>query len=219
MAAGPNGIFLAEDSHQRIYGQRLVLSRFGISTRGRASKRLTLNYRTTQEVLNYAVRMLEGETWVDSEGAEDSTQQYRSARSGPQPHIIPAATEAKEIAKVANAIKEWNPDGDNVRVGVLARTQRKAKEVEAALSEQGITLNNNVRVMTMHSAKGLEFTHVALMGVNNTVLPLPYVLNGLDTPEKDDFLQRERALLYVAASRARDQLLITYSGAKSTLLP
>ncbi|WP_411431488.1 UvrD-helicase domain-containing protein, partial [Cutibacterium acnes] len=40
---GPNDIFIAEDSHQRIYGHRLVLSRYGIMTRGR-SRRLTLNY-------------------------------------------------------------------------------------------------------------------------------------------------------------------------------
>lgn len=39
---GPNDIFIAEDAHQRIYGQRLVLSRFGIKTQGR-SRKLTLN--------------------------------------------------------------------------------------------------------------------------------------------------------------------------------
>ncbi|MGO1472618.1 MAG: UvrD-helicase domain-containing protein, partial [Flaviflexus sp.] len=83
-AEGPNDVFIAEDAHQRIYGQQYVLSRFGISTRGRASRRLTLNYRTTRETLDYAVRILDGD-WIDAEGEIDSTDQYRSARSGPKP--------------------------------------------------------------------------------------------------------------------------------------
>lgn len=58
--------------------------------------------------------------------------------------------------------------------------------------------------MTMHNAKGLEFTHVILLDVN---------------AEADEALQRERALLYVAASRARDMLLVSVVGEASELLP
>ena len=52
-------LFIAEDSHQRIYGQRVVLSQFGIRIVGR-SQRLTLNYRTTAQNLAYAITVLEG---------------------------------------------------------------------------------------------------------------------------------------------------------------
>ena len=36
VAPGPNDLFIAEDSHQRIYGQRIVLSRYGIKITGRS---------------------------------------------------------------------------------------------------------------------------------------------------------------------------------------
>lgn len=62
---GANDVFIAEDSHQRIYGHRLVLSRFGFETRGRA-RRLTLNYRTTAQNLAWAVGVLEGATSLTS---------------------------------------------------------------------------------------------------------------------------------------------------------
>jgi superfamily I DNA/RNA helicase len=73
--------------------------------------------------------------------------------------------------------------------------------------------------MTMHRAKGTEFSDVLLFGVGASSLPNPSVLNGLSESDRDDALLRERSLLYVAATRARDQLACTWSGARSPLLP
>ncbi len=64
VAEAPNDLFIAEDSHQRIYGQRLVLSAYGIRIVGR-SQRLTLNYRTTAQNLAWAVGVLSGGEFVD----------------------------------------------------------------------------------------------------------------------------------------------------------
>ena len=77
-------LFIAEDSHQRIYGQRVVLSQLGISIVGR-SRRLTLNYRTTAQNLAYAITVLEGGKYVDLEEEAETSSDYRSARSGPYP--------------------------------------------------------------------------------------------------------------------------------------
>jgi AAA domain len=57
-------LFIAEDSHQRIYGRRVVLGQYGIRIVGR-SRRLTLNYRTTAQTLAYALRILQGAHYVD----------------------------------------------------------------------------------------------------------------------------------------------------------
>ena len=106
VASGPNDIFIAEDSHQRIYGNPLTLSHFGISTRGAASRRLTLSYRTTKENLDYALRILVGGDmdFLDSEGAVDSVGGYRS---GPAPMIMPAASEDVEFSVAAGFIDMW----------------------------------------------------------------------------------------------------------------
>lgn len=71
----------------------------------------------------------------------------------------------------------------------------------------------------MHGVKGMEFTHVVLLGITQDVLPFKLVMAGLADAEREGALQMERALLYVAASRARDELVITTHGEPSELLP
>ncbi|WP_245974859.1 3'-5' exonuclease [Corynebacterium alimapuense] len=229
VAEGPNDIFLAEDSHQRIYGQRLVLSRFGISTRGRASRRLSLNYRTTAQNLDYAVAILDGQLWHGSTDELDSTVGYRSSRQGPAPILARASNLAEERSLAIEQIKQWLEESPDAHVGVLTRTKFLVKQIVAQFREAGLNVvetrqataaaEAEVSVMTMHSAKGLEFTHVVLLDVNENSMPRDYQLHGLGEAEVADVLQRERALLYVAASRARDALMITTSDRPSTLLP
>lgn len=227
---GPNDIFLAEDSHQRIYGQHHVLSHFGISTRGRASRRLTVNYRTTQENLGYAVKVLAGEqNWIDAEGEKDSETGYRSLRTGPQPQRLSFSNEDLEFDGVAELVRGWQDSGEDVRIGILTRTRPLINRAVNALANLGITAaktqnaelasHETVSVMTMHGAKGMEFTHVILLGMDDEVLPLRHALGGLGESERNDALQRERALLYVAATRARDKLVVTTHGKPSVLLP
>jgi superfamily I DNA/RNA helicase len=75
-----------------------------------------------------------------------------------------------------------------------------------------------VAVGTMHRMKGLEFRCVAVIGLNEHAMPA-----GL-TPEADDpvaraqDLQRERCLLFVACTRAREELAVTWHGKPSVLL-
>ena len=240
VAHGPNDVFLAEDSHQRIYGHPLTLSHFGISTRGRASQRLTLNYRTTKENLDYALRILVGgdTEYLDAEGEVDKVDHYRSARSGPAPVILPAASEDEEFELAAGLIHQWLEDAERaledgvrkeVRVGVMCRTRGQLSRVVAGLADGGIDAvqtknaelasHEQVSVMTMHGAKGMEFTHVILMGVGKEFMPLRFRLKNLSEQDARAALQQERSLLYVAASRARDALVITTVGERSELLP
>lgn len=244
--SGPNDIFLAEDAHQRIYGQQLTLSHFGIETRGGASRRLTLNYRTTKENLEYALRILDGTEindldegvlplieYIDSAGEVDSIFGYRSARSGPQPSILRASSPEQEIIAAAGVIRRWLDHGldvgEDVRVGVMCRTRGQFKTILSGLADDGIdavqtknadsSAQEQVSVMTMHGAKGMEFTHVVLIGVDKAIMPQRYALKNLSAEDQSTALQRERSLLYVAASRARDELVITTSNEPSELLP
>lgn len=228
---GPSDIFLAEDSHQRIYGQRLVLERYGIHTRGRASTKLRVNYRTTAQNLGYASAILDGTEWVDSEEEVDDLHGYRSVRQGPAPVVLHSTTKSDEADKVAEHIHSWIESAEQtdseISIGVLTRTRKRKDGIETQLSEREVpvtvgrntTKDNPVAVMTMHNAKGLEFTHVVLVDVSAESLPQAFQLKGLAPAERDDSLQRERALLYVAASRARDHLVVSVVGEPSELLP
>ena len=115
------------------------------------------------------------------------------------------------------------------RVGVVCRTRGQLSRVVAGLADHGIDAvqtknaelasHEQVSVMTMHGAKGMEFTHVILMGVGKEIMPLRFRLKNLSEQDARAALQRERSLLYVAASRARDALVVTTVGERSELLP
>ncbi len=240
VAEGPNDLFICEDSHQRIYGQKVVLSHCGINVRGGRSRRLTLNYRTTAQNLSWAMRVLSGADWTDLEG-EDEKHTYHSARSGPEPRLIAAGSVSDELREAAEVLRSWLPETalspeENRLVGrapapeaiaVLVRDRYRRESVVSGLSELGFEARSvdreSVRpgkplVMTMHRAKGLEFTHVLLFGIAEGAVPRS--LKDYDVSEADraDALLRERALVYVASTRARDVLAVTWSGEKSRFL-
>lgn len=228
VAEGSNDLFIAEDSHQRIYGSPIVLSRFGIKIVGR-SRRLTLNYRTTAQNLHFAVGVLSGADYTDLEQGEEDTSQYRSARTGPAPELIACDNQTAELDTVATKIKGWLDDGD-VRpenIAVLTRSQDDRDRFVRGLGERGVTaraLDKTVAspghplVLTMHRAKGMEFSRVILSGVDDKHVPSPAALRNLPDEESEEAMLRERSLLYVASSRARDALVVTWSGKRSELL-
>jgi superfamily I DNA/RNA helicase len=226
-AEGPNDLFIAEDSHQRIYGSPIVLSRFGIKIVGR-SRRLTLNYRTTAQNLAFAVGVLSGAAYTDLEQAEETTSDYRSARSGPEPQFIGCESQVAELQKVADQIKGWLDDGVVPEsIAVLTRSQDERDRFVRGLSERGVSVRAVDRsgaspgqpvVMTMHRAKGMEFSRVILSGADDKHVPAPAALRGVPEEERAEALLRERSLLYVASSRARDSLVVTWSGKRSELL-
>lgn len=73
-------------------------------------------------------------------------------------------------------------------------------------------------MMTMHRAKGMEFSRVILSGADGQNVPSPATLRIPPDEEKAEALLRERPLLYVASSRARDALVVTWSGTRTDLL-
>ena len=227
-APGENDLFIAEDSYQRIYGQRVVLGRYGIQIVGR-SRRLTLNYRTTFENLRLAVGVLSGAEYVDLEDEPESSARYRSARSGPKPRLVEAASLTDELDAVADLVKGWVGEVDKPEtLGILVRDAQLASQVVRGMEERGVGVRlvdgprmpaGQPVVMTMHRAKGMEFARVLLFDVNNAHMPARYVVKNVTDAERGEILLRERSLLYVAATRARDELVITWSGGRSELLP
>ena len=222
-----NDVFIAEDTHQRIYGQHVVLSRFGLKITGR-SRRLTLNYRTTEQNLRYAMQILNAGEYVDSDNDVEGVVGYRSARRGPTPQTIPAKDDDEQFTNIAELVQEWIDLGVTPgTIAVLARSNNRAKHVQDALAQHGISaeLLTNAKshltrpvVLTMHTAKGMEFSRVILFDVSDGSIPLPWALKEYAPEEMKDALLRERSLLYVAASRARDELFVSWKGSPSSLI-
>ncbi len=229
VAAGPNDLFLAEDSHQRIYGQRITLSHYGINIVGR-SRRLTLNYRTTHENLRYALEILAGEQYTNLDDEPETTAGYRSARRGPKPTVLAAESLTEQYDTIAGLLRGWIEHGVAPEsIGLLVPTRKEAESLPRALGDRDVTVAFVDRdkagppktpvVMTMHRAKGMEFAKAVLVGVGQKSIPRAYVLGSVPEEERDDVLRRERSLLYVAATRARDELVVVHVGEPSELLP
>jgi uvrD/REP helicase len=228
---GPDDLFLAEDSHQRIYGKKITLSHYKIHVRGR-SRRLTRNYRTTRQNLNLAFEVLEPGAYEDMEG-EAEEHRYVSPRSGPEPVIIHARERADELEKASELLRIWlkedqeNGESAPETIAILVRDRYQRDAVAAGLAQHGIDVRAVDReavrcgrpvVMTMHRAKGLEFRKVLLFDVSATAIPRSLRDQQYSEADRADAMLRERSLLYVAATRARDQLAISWSGEASPLL-
>lgn len=227
VAESPNDLFIADDSHQRIYGRPTVLKHYGIKVQGR-SRRLTLNYRTTLENLRFALGVLAGEEYEDAEGLEVSTAGYRSARSGPKPSKHAAKSDAEQLDLIAADIARWIAEGDRPEtIAILASSNSAAKKVQQGLGQRDVpvALMTQPRItgdqpvaMTMHTAKGMEFSRVVLFDVSDGSFPPPWAYKGVPEEDRPDKDRQFRSLLYVAASRARDELVVSWKGAPSALL-
>jgi superfamily I DNA/RNA helicase len=228
---GPNDMFLAGDTHQRIYDSYVSLGSLGIAIRGRSS-RLTLSYRSTHEILTVAAALLGGESWDDLDGGTDTLDGYRSVLRGPQPWLHGYPTWADELDGILRQVREWHPpDGSPPSIGVAVPERRLMPEVEAYLNEHGVPAAaigaegprkpDAVHVGTLHRFKGLEYQRMIVAGVNADVIPAARVEGSRDTdPQRfDREVKQARSLLFVAATRARDSLVVSWHGKPSRLLP
>lgn len=214
-------LFIVGDAHQRIYGRRVVLSHFGIHTRGR-SRRLTVNYRTSQQILMWSIGVMTGADIDDLDGESDSLLGARSEFTGPEPVASRCDSHADEASVVTGQVRAWIDEGYELGgIAVLAPTNQAADAVATALGAAGITqrrvgregggtAENAVQVMTMHRAKGLEFPAVAIVRLGKADYPphIPAVSSQNGASARSD---QARALLYVAGTRARERLTLVYT--------
>ncbi|MEV8114730.1 UvrD-helicase domain-containing protein [Streptomyces xiamenensis] len=237
---GPDDLFIAGDTHQRLYGNQVALGAVGINIRGRAS-RLTLSYRTTREILAEAMAVVRGESFDDLDDGTDTLDGYRSVLRGPAPLLAGYATWDDELAALAQTLLAWRTEltggeggaagvagriavcaADQERVGRIAEhLARHAGLTCAELSKDGPRGGGEIHVGTMHRLKGLEYQRLAIAGVSEGVLPRSAVSGRPRTEDPQRAareLRRARSVLFVAATRARDVLSITWHGAPSPLL-
>jgi superfamily I DNA/RNA helicase len=227
----PNDLFVVGDAHQRIYRHKVVLGRCGINIRGR-SRKLRVNYRTTEENRRWAVALLEGTRFDDLDGGEDDQKGYKSLLHGTTPEVHRFDNAQHEHGFIVEHLAALRRDGvDFSTVCVVARTHALVDQLQRVLAaahvEHHMVHRNQAedrrvpgaRLATMHRVKGLEFERVIIAGVNRGVVPLDAALSkSEDLVLRRETEARERALLYVSATRARNTLVVTCSGEPSPFL-
>jgi superfamily I DNA/RNA helicase len=231
VAPDSNDMFLVGDSHQRIYDRRSSLSKVGINIVGR-SKKLRINYRTTHEILRFGLNVLGDAEFDDLDQGTDSHDfaGYHSFLHGPEPVVVGAKSTQAQYSALVDQVKSWLEGGvSDDDIAVCARSGPLLEGAAQALKAAGVltcplgpdeAVGDGVRLGTMHRLKGLEFRCVAITDCDDDTVPARWDLTPFvdDPVQRNHDLQRERCLLYVAATRARDGLWVGWSGKRSRFI-
>ena len=215
-----DSLLLLYDDTQSIYKDRselgFTLSSVGIQARGRTTI-LNLNYRNTDEILNFAYRFV-SQYLKPSDRDEDQVpiiEPATAGRHGPAPSVRECSSfdeEANHIVDILRKLHDRRAMGwadmcvtysQKWMGGELLRRFQSTDIPASLLHDRRAKLSFNpdedtVKLMTMHSSKGLEFATVAVCGVG-------YMASA------DERTQDDAKLLYVAMTRATQNLLITMS--------
>jgi superfamily I DNA/RNA helicase len=221
-------LFIVGDGHQRIYRRKAVLGKCGIDVRGR-SRKLKINYRTTEEIRTFATSVLEGIPVDDLDAGEDGSKDYRSLTHGERPTIENFDTLKSEVEWILTQIDDLITEGLRPRdMCITVRTNQLLDEVQGLLSSRSVESrklsrqqpdNRNlegIRLATMHRVKGLEFKAVFMACLNDGVVPLRVAGNATQDPVERNLMEAsERALFHVAATRAVKHLFLSSNGKMS----
>lgn len=215
MAKTVSGVFLTADAGQSLYNRGFHWNRVhqDLKLVGR-TRILRRNYRSTREI-GEAVASI----WKDdARGTDSETLTQSFVRQGPRPVIGLFEHRKEEIAWVARQLRKAAHElGLSIAsAAVLCPTRACAEEVVELLLREGVRAEwmssgdvkldvASVKVLTIHSAKGLEFPIVALPAMEEGLLPTS--LRAGD--DADLHNQSQRRLLLVATSRAMRRLFLS----------
>lgn len=230
----PNDLFLVGDPFQSIYDRKINFSKAGINIRGKRSRKLKVNYRTTEEIKRHAIAVVKGEKFNQFDEDEvDNLDGYVSLIRGKQPSYQVFKNLSLEGEHIVDIIKKHTSDESDVYIApenicIAARTNKRVDNLISLLYEHNIdvwkisedrTKKQGIRVSTFHNLKGMEFKVVILTDLSEETFPfLPYAVKTGDDYTKARHIKSEKALLYVAMSRAVQFLYLTGVGEKHLIL-
>lgn len=218
-----DSLLLLYDDAQAIYAKperrKVSFASLGIKAVGRTTI-LKLNYRNTWEVLAVA-KAFAGDRF-DGDAIDDDTPALIApesvGRHGPLPRLMRYESRAAEAEAIAVQIETARDEGCELdRIAVIWRHWNHAEAVASVLASRGIPFvwakdsaskdrlfdgSPSVKLVSMHSSKGLEFERVFIPAVDT--------MPGMEADSA-----AEAKLLYVAMTRAMDRLVVTCAGESS----
>ncbi len=206
-----DALFLAGDIGQRIFRLPFSWAKLGLDIRGR-SHSLKVNYRTSHQIRAMADRLLPPAI-TDLDGVEEGRRGTVSIFDGPVPEVRLLDDSKAEAEFVSGWLQRCMTSGIPLsQIAVLVRSPNQVARARKAADDAAAAATDieTPTVTVMHDAKGLEFRAVAVMACDEDVIPDPERLASIgDIAEMESVYETERHLLYVACTRARDQLLVT----------
>jgi superfamily I DNA/RNA helicase len=228
LLVAPGGtLIVLGDAAQTLYSRGFSWVQAGISARGRTSI-LRINHRNTSQIAEAAAQLILHNTLMRS--SNEYVDPLWTRREGPRPKLLISASTHEQIDLVYRHILDLL-DTQTCRpsdIAILCPTNKVCEQYKTILVGNGLRavtgsdfdiLEEEIKVITIHSAKGLEFPVVFLMGLTEGSLPRAARQAGQDEEEVQLEIERERMLCYVGMTRAAELLyLVTVRGQESRFL-
>ncbi len=215
---------MAMDNAQNLYRRKMTWNPPKVTGRGRTTV-FRRNYRNTREILWFAWTFLEGPAaWLTgTTDVDDLTTRIppeTAPRSGPMPRLVDCSDLRGEAEAIARQVQRMLSEGVSPgNIGIMYGAKDLQKQLWSQFrrrrlpyfhiqqtpgnKDKAVGVHDKVRVSTLFGLKGLEFRRVIIGGVNQAYVH--------DVPE-DEQQDAVKQLLYVAMTRAVDELIITQSG-------
>ena len=218
-------IMISGDKSQKIYNTTFSWNALGLDVHEKRMKIINKPYQSTRQIIELAVSLRENDGISQAE--EDYVRPMFPNRQGMKPVLRKFETRQMQDEAVIEIIEIILENAPEATIGVLCRDsiRRDAAlfRLGDALKRKGIDFMNihgeeevnpftpGVKFSTFHTAKGLEFHFVLIVDLNDSLL-------SLSEDEANDYWNRERRLLYIAITRARNALYMFAHGNENRLL-
>jgi len=219
------------DAAQTLYTRVFSWEQVGTQTKVRTAT-LRKNYRNTRQIAESAAQLMLQNTLMRSSGEYINPEWTQ--RQGSFPIVIKALSKYNQIELVRNRILDLVSDL-TFRLSdfaVLCRTNDTCEKCRDDLERAGLRtvhykdndfdmLEERIKILTIHSSKGLEFPVVFLLGLTEDELPWRHDSRFVDEDEEEVqlYIEDERRLCYVGMTRAAEALyLLTVKGNESRFL-
>ena len=225
----PGTLMILADAAQTLYSRGFSWQQAGIQARGHTDI-LRKNHRNTRQIAEAAAQLIQINVLRRESGEyinPDGTQ-----RQGIPPMLIRAAGVFNQVEMVRDVLLElvssqtFRPSD----FALLSPTETLCEMCERELGNAGLrtmlytnphfdVLEERIKIMTIQSAKGLEFPVVFLLGLTNDVLPSRQGMQHMEPEEVKLFIEQQRSLCYVGMTRAAEDLyLVTVRGNESNFV-
>ena len=216
LVTSSKGIYLTADASQSLYQRGFSWKQIheDLKVTGRTLI-LKRNYRNTQQITQACKKILD----QTNAGDKECLNQELSPYIGDRPQILLSNDLDIQISAILQA---FTSAAKKYRLplhggAILCPTNRLSKEIAQKLQAKGIKAqffsskqidlhSPHVKVLTLHSAKGLEFPFVAVVGLKEGLLPV--IDRAIPPDEIEQMLDQQRRLFYVGCSRAMRFLIV-----------
>ena len=200
-----NDLFFVGDPQQRMHTNHAVMSRCGINIREKHTKRLRINYRSTEQIRQYATNILHDVEFDDFDGRINLKDDI-ALFNGTDPIVHNFSDKNFEYEFIINEITSLLFEGyESHEIGVFARTTNEINKYDNRLEQANISVNplrsnsplikDGVHCGTMEQAKSMELRVVFLVSVTIDNMPYQYLLNKQETEEEREKVWKQEIFL------------------------